>query len=252
MRLAANRGRRSGHPRRRLRHARQVQRREEPKAPWDGEESLWIVAPHVPAILPERRTLDAVAPGCYRVDSPFSFLWIAANELPLADELVPFLIARSGRALDAFVAWVKPRRPLPWLLHVLAYLPMSNAAEDDLRSYVFARTDDREILDPYASDARQVDARLDRDGVADLEDVGRHALTRAGDAVDLDDHRGLAERVLTAGDRVDAELAQPRIDAGGGVDRVEDRVDRTVPGERADQLVAVGAGDGDLGVRRPA
>jgi hypothetical protein len=37
-------------------------------------------------------------------------LWIAANELPLADELVPFLIARTGRPLDAFVRWVKTRR----------------------------------------------------------------------------------------------------------------------------------------------
>jgi hypothetical protein len=63
------------------------QRREDPNAPWDGEEALWMVAPHVPAILAGRRTLDRVAPGCYRVEpSPFPFLWIAANELPLADE----------------------------------------------------------------------------------------------------------------------------------------------------------------------
>jgi len=86
------------------RNARQVQRHEDPKTPWDGEEALWIVAPHVPAILSERRTLELVATGVYRVGpSPFELLWIAANELPLADELIPFLIARSGRALDAFV-----------------------------------------------------------------------------------------------------------------------------------------------------
>jgi hypothetical protein len=74
--------------------------------------------------------------------SPFEFLWIAANELPLADELIPFLIARSGRPLDAFVGWVKTRRPIEWLLRVLEYLPMSTAAHDDLRSYVFPKTDD--------------------------------------------------------------------------------------------------------------
>ena len=125
------------------RNARQVQRREESKTPWDGEEALWIVAPHVPAILSERRTLDLVATGVYRVNpSPFGFLWIAANELPLADELIPFLIARSGRPLDAFVGWVKNRRPIEWLLRVLAYLPMSTAAHEDLRSYVFPKTDD--------------------------------------------------------------------------------------------------------------
>jgi len=125
------------------RNARQVQRREDPKTPWDGEEALWIVAPHVPVTLSERRTLERVATGVYRVTpSPFRFLWIAANELPLADELIPFLIARSGRPLDAFVGWVKTRRPIEWLLRVLAYLPMSTAAHEDLRSYVFPKTDD--------------------------------------------------------------------------------------------------------------
>jgi hypothetical protein len=125
------------------RYARQVQRLEDLTVPWDEEEALWIVAPHVSAILRERRTLEPVARGCYRVGpSPFPFLWIAANELPLRDELVPFLIARSGRALDAFVAWVKPRRPIEWLVRVLEYLPMSTAAQEDLRSYVFPKTDD--------------------------------------------------------------------------------------------------------------
>ena len=120
-----------------------MQRHEDPKTPWDGEDALWIVAPHVPAILPERRTLELVATGVYRVGpSPFEFLWIAANELPLADELIPFLIARSGRALDAFVGWVKTRRSIEWLLRVLEYLPMSSAAHEDLRSYVFPKTDD--------------------------------------------------------------------------------------------------------------
>ena len=125
------------------RNARQVQRREESTPPWDGEEALWIVAPHVPAILSERRTLEQVAAGVYRVNpSPFGFLWIAANELPLADELIPFLIARSGRPLDTFVGWVKTRRPIEWLLRVLAYLPMSTTAHEDLRRYVFPKTDD--------------------------------------------------------------------------------------------------------------
>jgi hypothetical protein len=34
-----------------------------------------------------------VAPGCYRIGPDwFSTFWIAANELPLVDELVPFLV----------------------------------------------------------------------------------------------------------------------------------------------------------------
>jgi hypothetical protein len=133
------------------RYAWQVQLREDPDMRWDGEVPLSIVAPHVPAILAERRTLERIAPGVYRVGpSPFLFLRIAANELPLADELVPFLIARSGRALDAFVGWVKTRRPLPWLLRVLECLPMSDAAYDDLRLFTIPKTDDPILLERRA------------------------------------------------------------------------------------------------------
>jgi hypothetical protein len=123
--------------------ARQVMRREDPNTPFDGEVPLWFVASHVPAVIDERRTLSRIAPGCYRVGPEWlSTLWIAANELPLADELVPFLIARTGRPLDAFVGWVKTRRSIDWLLRVVEYLPMSTAARDDLRSYTFPKTDD--------------------------------------------------------------------------------------------------------------
>src|SRR5215510_12629237 len=60
------------------------------------------------------------------------FLWIAANELPLLDELIPFLLARSGQALDDFCRWVAPRRPLDWVLNMLEYLPMSMPTQEEL------------------------------------------------------------------------------------------------------------------------
>jgi hypothetical protein len=73
------------------------------------------------------------APGCYRIEPPGqSFLWIAANELPLLDELVPFLLARSGQALDDFGRWVAPRRPPEWTLGVLK--PRSMPTRDELLS----------------------------------------------------------------------------------------------------------------------
>ena len=54
-----------------------------------------------------------------------------------------------------------------------------------------------------------------------------------GLAAELEHDGRLAERVLAAGDRVDAELAQPRLALRRGVDRAEDRVDRAVAGELA-------------------
>jgi len=126
--------------------ARQVQRREDPGDRFDGESSLWYVASHVPAIIKKRRPVTPVAPGCYRIGPDwFSTFWIAANELPLVDELVPFLVARTGQSLDAFVRWVKTRRPLPWLLRVLESLPMSAATYEDLSNFTIVKTDDPEV-----------------------------------------------------------------------------------------------------------
>lgn len=128
------------------RQARQVQRAEDPKSPWEGEEALWIAAAHVPKVLATRRDLVRTAPGCYQVGpASFPFLWIAANELPLEDALIPFLIARSGRALDEFCLWVRTRRPAAWLMRMVEFLPMSAAVLDEMLRFVVTKTDDPEI-----------------------------------------------------------------------------------------------------------
>ncbi|WP_437977153.1 hypothetical protein WMF11_08800 [Sorangium sp. So ce295] len=132
------------------RQARQVQRVEESAPSWPGETPLWLAAPHVPEWLRQTRHPVRFAPGCYAVE-PLGrcFVWVAANELPLSDELVPFLVARSGQPLDEFARWVAPRRPLEWVLSMLPkYLPMSTTAREELL-WRFARTGDPEI------DARQ-------------------------------------------------------------------------------------------------
>jgi hypothetical protein len=98
----------------------------------------------VPPVIHARRSLTSIAPGCYRVGPAWlATIWVAANELPLVDELVPFLIARTGRALDEFVRWVAPRRSIHWLLDVLELLPMSTATYDYLR-YLTQEPDDPE------------------------------------------------------------------------------------------------------------
>jgi hypothetical protein len=127
------------------RQARQVQRLEEQDASWLGEEPLWLVASHMPAWLDELRRPVCFAPGCYWIDpQEHSFLWIAANELPLLDELIPFLMARSGQALDEFGRWVASRRPLEWVLSMLEYLPMSMPTRQELL-WRFGKVEDPEI-----------------------------------------------------------------------------------------------------------
>src|SRR5262249_49762817 len=72
--------------------------------------------------------------------------WIAANELPLVDELIPFLLARSGQALDEFCRWVAPRRPLHWVLTMLNYLPMSLPTREELVRMFSLGMDDPEVM----------------------------------------------------------------------------------------------------------
>jgi hypothetical protein len=126
------------------RQARELQR-VEADAAWLGEEPLWLVAPHLPEWLREMRNPKDFAPGCYRIEPWGRFLWIAANELPLLDELVPFLMARSGQALDDFAQWVAPpRRPLEWMLTMLEYLPMSMPVREELL-WRFGKAEDPEV-----------------------------------------------------------------------------------------------------------
>ncbi|WP_433927586.1 hypothetical protein AB3662_31280 [Sorangium cellulosum] len=127
------------------RQVREVERVEERSPAWMGEEPLWFVAPDVPSWLHGVRVLERFAPGCYRVGpSPFPFLWIAANELPLCDDLVPFLVARSGQALDDFARWVAPRREMEWVLNMVQHMPISPETREELMRK-FGRSDDPEI-----------------------------------------------------------------------------------------------------------
>jgi hypothetical protein len=127
------------------RQARQVQRLEEQDASWQGEESLWLVAPHIPEWLAAARRPERFAPGCYRVEPRWHrFVWIAANELPLLEALIPFLLARSGQPLDEFVRWVAQRRPPEWVLTMLEYLPMSMPTREDLL-WRFGKLEDPEM-----------------------------------------------------------------------------------------------------------
>jgi hypothetical protein len=122
-----------------------VQRLEEQDASWLGEEPLWLVAPHVPEWVKTTRRPVRFAPGCYWIEPRWhGFLWIAANELPLTEALIPFLVARSGRALDEFVRWVAPQRPLEWVLSMLKCLPMSMPSREELL-WRFGKSDDPEI-----------------------------------------------------------------------------------------------------------
>jgi hypothetical protein len=127
------------------RQAWQVERVEDLEAPFTGQGPIWTIAPRVPEVLRDVWKVRRSARGCYHVEPfVFPFLWVAANELPLREDLVPFLVARSGRALDDFGRWVATRRPAEWVLDMVQYTAMSTSARAQVINSV--ETDDPEVI----------------------------------------------------------------------------------------------------------
>jgi hypothetical protein len=102
----------------------------------EGEEIREIVLA-LPPSMRVRYKPKRFAPGCYLVGpAVFSFVWIASNELPLRDDLVPFLLTRSGKAMDEFVTWATPRLSPQRLLDMVECVAMSDFARNYVRHYV--------------------------------------------------------------------------------------------------------------------
>jgi len=189
------------------RQARQLQRVKEEDAAWRGHEPLWLIAPHLPQWLDEVYEPVRGTTGCYWIEPRWQrFLWIAANELPLVDELIPFLLARSGQPLDEFCRWVAPRRPLDWVLAMLDYLPMSMPTHEELL-WRFGPAEDpaiearrQRLLDFLLETSPQKKQLLRQEGQQEARLEGR--LTEARAAL----HRVLAGRQLMPSKDDDARI----------------------------------------------
>lgn len=201
------------------RKARQVQRLKEDTS-WLGEEPLWFVAAHLPEWLQELHRPVCFTPGCYWIDLyRHRFLWIAANELPLFEELVLFLLARSGQALDDFCRWITPRRPLEWVLSMLMYMPMSMPTREELL-WRFGRAEDPEIearrqyiLDFFLESSPQKKQQLIDIGLSE----GRLTATRAS-----------LRRVLASRQLAPSNDDEARIDACTDLATLERWLDRAI------------------------
>jgi hypothetical protein len=100
--------------------------------------STWVVTPHWPRWIEAdvRRgvlTVEDVGQGCRRIGPhDHDVIWIAANELPLRIELLPFLFVRSGRPLVELLNWVATVKSTEWVAGVLQLLPMAAELYEDL------------------------------------------------------------------------------------------------------------------------
>jgi hypothetical protein len=180
------------------RYARQLQRLAE--SPEDDDPArcgAWIAAPHVPDWLRAwesagRATLRELAPGCYAVGPAlFPIVWIAANELPLHDALIPFLVVRSGRRkVRELMRWIIDRRSPEWVLDMIRSLPEARTAMADF-PFPITSPEDKALGDaavrayinamlnacPDVADELRAEARLEGRG-AELEDLYSRRLGR--------------------------------------------------------------------------
>ena len=214
----------------------QVRRAEAEKPGWEGSVGFWMVAPHVPEVLRRLRALHPVATGCYAVgSSTSSFLWIAANELPLEEALIPFLVVRSGKALVEVVHWIVGRRPPGWVLRMLTSLTMDQATRFDLiRQYYPIEYDPdpdvREQREWLVTELLKMDPELHARMVRQEREEAARAL--------LDEARSSLRRVLARrGFSLTAEH-EARIDAQGEIEQLHRWLDQAVTAASVDEALA--------------
>ncbi len=215
------------------RQARWVQHLEgdpAPKDPDPSEYATWVVAPHVPKWMLEDAArgallLERVAGGCWRVGSrEYETLWIAANELPLRLDLIPLLLARSGRALGEFLLWAAAKRGLDWTAKVVKDLDMtteiaseilSSAAHDEEQHRIKTELT-RRLLDAFPAAANEIREKAHEEGREEGREEGikrglRLAVEAICDALNipLDADRGAWLSTASAA-ALEARLAELR------------------------------------------
>jgi hypothetical protein len=100
---------------------------------FDHENGMWIVAPNLPGWLSQYTDIEDAGPGCYRLWlGVFDSYWIASNELPEREELIPFLVTRWGKPLERFVRWVASRRTPDWVKLLMKELKMNDTFVTDM------------------------------------------------------------------------------------------------------------------------
>jgi hypothetical protein len=96
-----------------------------------------MISARFPDWLRRESLLQEDAPACYRIDTaPYRFYFVAANELPLRAELLPFLVARSGSALVEFGKWLLQQEAGQWLEWMLEVIPMTDAQFDEISAEI--------------------------------------------------------------------------------------------------------------------
>ena len=195
--------------------------------------ALWMVAPHVPAWLADTHPMTPCGPGCYRLDAGQNeVLWIAANELPLHEALLPLLVARSGKKLVELVRWAMACRPVAWVTRLLHWSSMSpelvRELEEEMRAYGLKRGETEEERERNRRTAKLVllMAPEVRDEILlDGKQLGLDEGARAGK---VEEARKAVERVLRRRNLAVSEAQGAQLAACDDLDTLERWLDLAI------------------------
>lgn len=208
----------------------------------------WIVAGNVPEWANSSSSpwrWEEVAAGCYELQpSWFSLLWVASNELPLNEALIPFLVTRRGRPLVDFCAWALRHRPVAWTWRMLQYVPMTQAQREELLRY-FPPTDDPEVLENREQIVRglvKVFPKLRDEMIAEAKDEGEKLGLDKGKKLGLDEGkvaeaRRAVERVLRRRGLAVSEAQAAQIASCNDLDTLERWHDLAITATSADEAL---------------
>jgi hypothetical protein len=109
-------------------------------------EALCLVSPHLPDWLTASpMAITVEAPGCHRVQAGLNPVWwITANDLPLEEALLPFLLARSGKHRVELAQWLSHKRDFSTVREMIRVFRMNKV---NLQDYLRYEKEDEEAGD---------------------------------------------------------------------------------------------------------
>jgi hypothetical protein len=209
-----------------------------------------MVAPHLPSWLPKAHRLTPCGPGCYRVEAGENeVLWIAANELPLDEALLPLLVARSGKKLVELVRWAMGKRPVAWVTRLLGWSSMSpelvRELEEEMRAYGLKRGETEEerernrrtaklvlLMAPEVRDEILLDGKM-----LGLKEGKKLGLDEGAKAGKVEEARKAVERVLRRRGLAVSEAQAAQLAACHDLDTLERWLDLAITATSADEAL---------------
>jgi hypothetical protein len=131
------------------------------------------------------------APGCHRIHAGLGPVWwITANDLPLEEALLPFLLARSGKHRVELAQWLSQKRDFSTVREMIKVFRMNKV---NLQDYLRYEKEDEEAGDRALREFLEAGLEAFPDILQKREEEIRRELQEAQQAAQAEARRELQE-----------------------------------------------------------